>query len=89
MFPRRTMLSPRGRPFRTPPAIALWLAAGLARAASPATETGVREFLAQRYPVARAALESAVRQDPSDARAAAFLGRVFFEENESDRAVRW
>lgn len=77
------------RPFRALPAIVLWLAAGLARAAAPATETGVREFVAQRYPAARAALESAVRQDPSDARAAAFLGRVFFEENEPERAAAW
>ncbi len=67
----------------------LGLAAGLARAAAPATETGVQEFVAQRYPAARAALESAVRDDPSDARAAAFLGRVFFEENEPARAAVW
>ncbi len=70
-------------------ALLICLAAGAARAGTPLTEAGVREFQAQHYPAARALLEAAVREDASDARAAGFLGRVFFEENEAERAIPW
>lgn len=67
----------------------LFCLCGIATSAGgAATEAGVREFLAQRYPAARSLLEAALREDPSDARAAGFLGRVFFEENESERAIQ-
>ena len=69
--------------------VLLCLVTTVARAAAPSTDAGVRDFLAQRYPAARASLEAALREDPSDARAAGFLGRVFFEENESERAIEW
>lgn len=52
-------------------------------------DEGLRLFRAQRYPEARAALEAALRQEPGDAAAAACLGRVFYEENELDRAATW
>lgn len=69
---------------------AVCVAAGAADgASSPEEETGARLFQAQRYPEARASLESALRQNPADARAAGLLGRVFFEENELDHAAGW
>src|SRR5450432_3387090 len=52
-------------------------------------EPGIRLFEAQRYPEARAALEAAVQQDPRNGLAALYLGRVYYEENELDRAVTW
>lgn len=51
-------------------------------AAAPETEAGVRLFLAQRYREASSALAAAAGADPSDARAAKYLGRVYFEEND-------
>ncbi|MEO8191390.1 MAG: tetratricopeptide repeat protein [Acidobacteriota bacterium] len=69
--------------------LTLSLCAAHSRAAGPSTEAGVRDFLAQHYPAARASLEAALREDASDPRAAEFLGRVFFEENEPQRAVQW
>jgi tetratricopeptide (TPR) repeat protein len=58
-------------------------------AAGADRDDGIRFFQAQRYPEARTSLEAAVRQNPRDARAAASLGRVLYEENELDRATYW
>ena len=58
-------------------------------AAAAETEAGVRLFLTQRYPEASSALSAAAGADPSDARAAKYLGRVYFEENEFERAAVW
>jgi tetratricopeptide (TPR) repeat protein len=51
-------------------------------------DTGVRLFESQRYAEARASLESAVREHPTDARAAEYLGRTLFEESQPEAAAR-
>jgi tetratricopeptide (TPR) repeat protein len=72
-------------------ALLLGLAANTCTAAPGAafSDAGIRLFEDQRYPEARSALEAAVAENPRDSRAAAYLGRVFFEENDLDRAVEW
>jgi tetratricopeptide (TPR) repeat protein len=67
----------------------LILAAVPVLAAGPGRDEGVRLFEAQRYPEARAALEAALRQDAADGIAAGYLGRVYYEENDLERAVAW
>lgn len=52
-------------------------------------EAGARLYDLQRYPEARAYLEGALRENPADPRAAAWLGRVLFEERDLDGAVSW
>lgn len=65
----------------------------LGAATSPAgardTEEGIRLFAAQRYGEARTSLEEAVRENPSDARAALYLGRALFEQGEVPGSVHW
>jgi tetratricopeptide (TPR) repeat protein len=62
--------------------------AGVAGAAEK-TEEAVRLFEARRQAEARPLLEAAAREDPSDSRAAFYLGRLFLTEGDSDRAVEW
>ena len=69
----------------------VWLGltgAGAAGAAEK-TEEAVRLFEAHRHAEARPLLEAAVREDPSDPRAAFYLGRLFLADGDSDRAVEW
>jgi tetratricopeptide (TPR) repeat protein len=49
----------------------------------------VRLFDSGRRAEARAALEAAAREDPKDARAAVYLGRVFLAQEDLDNAVLW
>lgn len=63
--------------------------AAVLSAATRDDESGARLFEEQRYPEARTSLEAALRRNPGDAGAAGLLGRVFYEENELDRAVEW
>jgi tetratricopeptide (TPR) repeat protein len=53
------------------------------------TEEGVRFFEARQPAQARPLLEAAVGEDPSDARAAFYLGRTLLSADEVDRAVEW
>lgn len=62
------------------------LAAGL-QAASPKTDEAIRLFDARRFEKARPLLEAAVAEDPGDARAASYLGRLLLAENDLDRAI--
>src|SRR6266542_4976483 len=70
-------------------ALSAVLAAGAARAAGSKGEEGIRLFEARRLEEARALLETAVREDPGDARTASYLGRVCLAVGNSDRAVEW
>jgi tetratricopeptide (TPR) repeat protein len=58
-------------------------------AGNPKTDEGVRLFDAGRRSEARAALEAAAREDPKDARAAVYLGRIFLAQEDLDNAVLW
>ena len=57
--------------------------------ASAKTEEGVRLFEARQPAQARPLLEAAVREDPSDARAAFYLGRTLLSADEVSKAVEW
>jgi tetratricopeptide (TPR) repeat protein len=70
-------------------AIGLFLFAGLSRAAGSKSEEGIQLFEARKFDEARLSLEAAVREDPQDARAASYLGRVYLEVGNSDRAAEW
>src|SRR6266508_2469690 len=70
-------------------AIGLSLFAGSSRAAGSKSEEGIQLFEARKFDEARASLEAAVREDPQDARAASYLGRVYLAVGNSDRAVEW
>ena len=72
-------------------ALAVWvgLAAMPLLASSDNTEEAVRLFEARRLVDARPLLEAAVREDPSDARAAFYFGRLLLEADELDRAIAW
>src|SRR6266545_4761382 len=70
-------------------AIGLSLFAGSSRAAGSKSEEGIQLFEARKFDEARASLEAAVREDPQDARAASYLGRVYLAVGNSDRAVQW
>jgi tetratricopeptide (TPR) repeat protein len=63
--------------------------AGAARAAGSRSEEGVHLFEARKLEQARLSLEAAVRDDPADARAASYLGRVYLAQGSSDLAVEW
>ena len=75
----------------TPPqlAAAFLLTASSLLAGSPRTDEGVRLFDAGKRAEARAALEAAAREDPKDARAAVYLGRIFLTQEDLDTAVLW
>ena len=70
---------------------ALWLGrvAAPLSAANGKTEEAVRLFEARQVTQARPLLEAAVREDPSDARAAFYLGRALLSADEVDKAVEW
>jgi tetratricopeptide (TPR) repeat protein len=65
------------------------LSASSLLAGSPKTDEGVRLFDAGKRAEARAALEAAAREDPKDARAAVYLGRIFLAQEDLDNAVLW
>ena len=60
-----------------------------ARSDTASLEAGARAFEAQRYPEALERLSSAVKEEPSNAKAAELYGRALYEENELPRAVEW
>jgi tetratricopeptide (TPR) repeat protein len=70
-------------------AAAFLLSASSLLAGSPKTDEGVRLLDAGRRSEARAALEAAAREDPKDARAAVYLGRIFLAQEDLDNAVLW
>jgi tetratricopeptide (TPR) repeat protein len=70
-------------------AVAFLLSASPLLAGSPKTDEGVALFDAGRRAEARAALEAAAREDPKDARAAVYLGRIFLAQEDLDNAVLW
>jgi tetratricopeptide (TPR) repeat protein len=63
--------------------------AGAARAAGSKSEEGVHLFEARKFDQARLSLEEAVRDDPADARAASYLGRVYLAQGSPELAVEW
>ncbi|HYR45604.1 MAG TPA: tetratricopeptide repeat protein [Thermoanaerobaculia bacterium] len=67
----------------------LALAAFAARAGAPSSRTdeAVRLFDARQFDRARPLLEAALREDPGDARAASYLGRLLLASDELDAAV--
>jgi tetratricopeptide (TPR) repeat protein len=67
----------------------LWLAFGAAPAARAGEKTveAIRLFQARKPTEARELLEAAVREDPADARAAFYLGRIDLDAGDSERAV--
>ena len=68
----------------------LWSAlACLLFGSSSKTDEAVRLFESRRISDARPLLEAAVREDPSDARAAHYLGRTLLAADEVDKAVQW
>src|SRR5262249_54129769 len=54
-----------------------------------ALQAGIREFEAKHYQEAKSVLEKVIATEPSNATAAFYLGRVAFEQNNADLAVRW
>ena len=60
-----------------------------ASAASPRTDEGVRLFEERRLSESCATLEASLKDDPSDARAAYYLGRVLMAEDDLDAARPW
>jgi tetratricopeptide (TPR) repeat protein len=69
--------------------LALWLGAAGDAAAAGGTDEAIRLFEARQLARARPLLEAAVRGDPSDAKAAFYLGRVLLSANEVDRSIEW
>lgn len=70
--------------------LTLWLGAGgPLLGANGSLGDGVRLFEARQLAQARPLLEAAVRENPSDARAAFYLGRVLLSADEVDKAVEW
>ncbi len=63
--------------------------AGSAGTAGSKSEEGIQLYEAGRLDEARFALEAAVREDPQDARAASYLGRVYLAAGNPDRAAEW
>ncbi|MDQ6892384.1 MAG: tetratricopeptide repeat protein [Acidobacteriota bacterium] len=68
---------------------AVVLSSFFARADTASLEAGARAFETQRYQEALEKLSSAVKEEPSNARAAELYGRALYEENELPRAVEW
>src|SRR6266496_1295314 len=57
------------------------------QAASARTEEAIRLFDARQFERARPLLEAALAEDPGDARAASYLGRLLLAANDLDRAI--
>jgi tetratricopeptide (TPR) repeat protein len=70
-------------------AAVLLLCAPALQGASPRTDEGVRLFDAGKGAEARAALEAAAKEDPKDARAAVYLGRILLAQEDLENAVLW
>lgn len=70
-------------------ALCLSLVAAPLSAANGKTEEAVRLFEARQVTQARPLLEEVVREDPSDARAAFYLGRTLLSTDEVDKGVQW
>jgi tetratricopeptide (TPR) repeat protein len=70
-------------------AMSLSLSAGFTQAAGSRSEEGARLFEARKFEQARLSLEAAVRDDPADALAASYLGRVYLAQGIPDLAVEW
>lgn len=70
-------------------ALFLQIGAASSRAAGAKSNEGVRLLEAGRLEQALSALEAATRDDPADARAASYLGRVYLATGNPDRAVEW
>ena len=70
-------------------AMVLPLLAGSAEAAGSRSDEGARLFAARKFEQARLSLEAAVRDDPTDALAASYLGRVYLAQGSPDLAVEW
>jgi tetratricopeptide (TPR) repeat protein len=68
---------------------AVALAPFFARADTASLEAGARAFEAQSWQEALEKLSSAVKEEPSNERAAELYGRALYEENELPRAVEW
>lgn len=68
---------------------ALLLSASSLLAGSPKTDEGVSLFDAGKRGEARALLEAAAREDPKDARAALYLGRILLAQDDFYNAVLW
>ncbi len=68
---------------------ALLLCASPLLASSAKTDEGVVLFDAGKRADARTALEAAAKEDPKDARAALYLGRILLAQEELDSAVLW
>ena len=81
----------RGTRARPEPGVlaAVLIAAAPLFASGPNVEDGVRLFNVGRHSDARAVLEAAVREDPNDARAPSYLGRVLLAAGEIEDAVEW
>ena len=62
---------------------------GPSRGDTASLEAGARAFESQRYQEAIEKLSEAVREEPSNGRAAELYGRALYEENELPRAVEW
>src|SRR6185369_4523476 len=65
------------------------LAAAPLTARGAKSDEGVRLFDARRLAEARSVLEEAVLEDPGDASAASYFGRVLLAQGEVDRAAEW
>jgi pimeloyl-ACP methyl ester carboxylesterase/Tfp pilus assembly protein PilF len=52
-------------------------------------QSAIRQFNAKQYAEAKAALEQLVGREPKNATAAFYLGRIAFERNNADEAVKW
>ena len=68
---------------------AVVLSSLFARGDTASLEAGARAFEAQRWQEALERLSSAVKEEPSNARAAELYGRALYEENDLPRAVEW
>src|SRR5262245_11994602 len=55
----------------------------------PALQAAIQQFEAKQYAEAKAALEQLVGREPKNATAAFYLGRIAFELNNADEAVKW
>jgi len=54
-----------------------------------ALQSAIRQFEAKQYPEAKAALEQWIGREPNNATAAFYLGRIAFQQNNADEAVKW
>src|SRR5262245_23352076 len=52
-------------------------------------QSAIRQFEAKQYQEAKAALEQLIGREPKNATAAFYLGRIAFERNNADEAVKW